>query len=170
MLGEPAEAAQKLLDNAIALKGSGTFPWSDSEGANRRFETLWGINLTIIISKSRGERNPEAAQKLLDNAIAPKGSGTSSFLSLQVLEGPYALSCVIQESMSLKYEPTSAQKLLDNAIAPKGSGTSSSALLLSSLELRDTKVYEPQIRALLGTASHFCGSGCFVDCSQNPKL
>jgi len=30
--------------------------------------------------------------------------------------------------------------------------TSSSSLLISSLELRDTKVYEPQIRALLGTA------------------
>jgi len=30
-----------------------------------------------------------------------------------------------------------------------------SSLLLSSLELSDTKVYEPQIRALLGTASHF---------------
>ena len=27
---------------------------------------------------------------------------------------------------------------------------------LSSLELSDTKVYEPQIRALLGTDSHFC--------------
>jgi len=34
--------------------------------------------------------------------------------------------------------------------------TFSSALLLSSLELSDAKVYEPQIRALLGTASHFC--------------
>ena len=33
---------------------------------------------------------------------------------------------------------------------------SSSSLLLSSLELSDTKVYAPQIRALLGTASHFC--------------
>jgi len=30
-----------------------------------------------------------------------------------------------------------------------------SSLLLSSLELSDTNVYEPQIRALLGTASHF---------------
>jgi len=30
-----------------------------------------------------------------------------------------------------------------------------SSLLLSSLELSDTQVYEPQIRALLGTASHF---------------
>ena len=29
-------------------------------------------------------------------------------------------------------------------------------LSLSSLELSDTHVYEPQIRALLGTASHFC--------------
>jgi len=33
---------------------------------------------------------------------------------------------------------------------------STSSLLLSSLELSDTKVYEPQIRALLGTASLFC--------------
>jgi len=33
---------------------------------------------------------------------------------------------------------------------------SSSSLLLSSLELRDTKVYEPEIRARLGTAAHFC--------------
>ena len=32
-----------------------------------------------------------------------------------------------------------------------------SYLLLSSLELSDTKVYAPQVRALLGTASHFCG-------------
>jgi len=31
----------------------------------------------------------------------------------------------------------------------------SSSVLLSSLELSDTKVYEPEIRALLGTASHF---------------
>ena len=29
-------------------------------------------------------------------------------------------------------------------------------LLLSSLELSDTKVYQPQISALLGIASHFC--------------
>jgi len=33
---------------------------------------------------------------------------------------------------------------------------SSSSLLLSNLELSDTKVYESEIRALLGTASHFC--------------
>ena len=32
----------------------------------------------------------------------------------------------------------------------------SSSLLLSSLEFSDTKVCEPEIRALLGTASHFC--------------
>jgi len=34
--------------------------------------------------------------------------------------------------------------------------SSSSSLLLSSLELSDTKVYAPQIRALLGTDSHSC--------------
>jgi len=33
-------------------------------------------------------------------------------------------------------------------------GRSSSSLLLSSVELNDTTVYEPQIRARLGTASH----------------
>ena len=32
----------------------------------------------------------------------------------------------------------------------------SSSLLLSSLELSDAKVYEPQTRARLGTAAHFC--------------
>jgi len=31
-----------------------------------------------------------------------------------------------------------------------------SSLLHSSLELSDTKVYEPYVRALLGTAAHFC--------------
>jgi len=31
-----------------------------------------------------------------------------------------------------------------------------SFLLLSSLELSDKKVCEPQIRALFGTAAHFC--------------
>ena len=30
------------------------------------------------------------------------------------------------------------------------------SLLLSSLELSDTQVYEPEIRARLGTAAHFC--------------
>jgi len=33
---------------------------------------------------------------------------------------------------------------------------SSSSLLLSSLELSDTTICQPYIRALLGTASHFC--------------
>ena len=37
-----------------------------------------------------------------------------------------------------------------------GPRSSSSSLLLSSLELSDTQVYEPQLRALLGTAAHFC--------------
>jgi len=36
--------------------------------------------------------------------------------------------------------------------------TSSSSFLLSSLELIDTTVYEPQIRALLGFDPHFCKS------------
>jgi len=36
---------------------------------------------------------------------------------------------------------------------------SSSSLLLSSLELSDTQVYAPSIRARLGTAEHFCEVG-----------
>jgi len=32
----------------------------------------------------------------------------------------------------------------------------SSSLLLASLELSDTQVYDPSIRARLGTAAHFC--------------
>ena len=43
--------------------------------------------------------------------------------------------------------------------APLGRGASFSlfpSLLLSSLELSDTKFYETFIRALLGTASQFC--------------
>ena len=37
-----------------------------------------------------------------------------------------------------------------------GVDVSSSSVLLSSLELSDTTTYEPEIRALLGTAPHFC--------------
>ena len=33
---------------------------------------------------------------------------------------------------------------------------SASSLLLSSLELSDTTIYETYIRALLGTTPHFC--------------
>ena len=46
---------------------------------------------------------------------------------------------------------------------------SSSSLLLSSLELSDTKVYEPQIRALLGTASHFCRQNTGFSTQSGPK-
>ena len=46
-----------------------------------------------------------------------------------------------------------AMRQLENLSAPKVS--SSSSALLSSLEQSDTKVYEPWIRALLGTASQF---------------
>ena len=35
-------------------------------------------------------------------------------------------------------------------------GGESCSLLLTSVELSDTQVYGPQMRALLGTASHFC--------------
>ena len=40
--------------------------------------------------------------------------------------------------------------------APAARRSSFSSLLLSSLALIDTNVYGPWIRALLGTATHFC--------------
>ena len=46
----------------------------------------------------------------------------------------------------------SAKRVLNHS----GGRSSSSSSLLSSLELSDTKEYEPEIRALLGTASQFC--------------
>jgi len=70
--------------------------------------------------------------------------------------------------MSLKYEPSS-QVQTEGAGPSAGPGAReaaprrrlpcrgpSSSLLLSSLELIDTNVYESQIRARLGTAAHFC--------------
>jgi len=42
----------------------------------------------------------------------------------------------------------------------------SSSLSLPSLELGDTKVYEPYIRALLATAAHFC----LQPCTPTPAL
>ena len=62
----------------------------------------------------------------------------------------------LRRSLSLKLRDT---RVHEPQIHPKPGcvgASSSSSLLLSSLELSDTQVYEPYIRALLGTASHFC--------------
>ena len=60
---------------------------------------------------------------------------------------------------TLTLNPHSGLQILGNAV-PGGFGSRVSgllsSLLLSSLELSDTKVYGPEIRALLGTASHLC--------------
>ena len=47
-----------------------------------------------------------------------------------------------------------ATRIGDGGHSWLGLSVSSSSLLLSSLELSDTKVYQPQVRALLGTG-HF---------------
>ena len=46
----------------------------------------------------------------------------------------------------------------------------SSSFSLWSLDLRDTKVYEPEIRALLGTASHFCEAVVVTPSTLNLQL
>jgi hypothetical protein len=40
------------------------------------------------------------------------------------------------------------------------------SLLLAILELSDTKVYEPRIRARLGTAAHFCEVAVLSDAER----
>jgi len=45
------EPVEPLYQGAAPQGLPPLLPWSDSQGANRRFETLWGINSTIIISK-----------------------------------------------------------------------------------------------------------------------
>jgi len=59
--------------------------------------------------------------------------------------------------VSLRYPCMHTLPRRERKMLPLATVTSSS-LLLSSLELSDTQVYEPYIRALLGTASHFCAS------------
>jgi len=64
----------------------------------------------------------------------------------------------------MQYFGMAAANFPSVVVAKAGSGeldkgemcVSSSSLLLSSLELSDTKVYWPQTLALLGTSSHFC--------------
>ena len=67
------------------------------------------------------------------------------------LEGP------IPESLS-SLPSLEVLALSDNLLGgsiPERQALSSLSLLLSSLELSDTQVYEPYIRALLGKASNF---------------
>jgi len=64
-----------------------------------------------------------------------------------VLGGGQFLTSEVPLYIKLEPCPEGAMLTLDS---------SSFSVLLSSLELSDTKVYEPQIRALLGTASHLC--------------
>jgi len=66
----------------------------------------------------------------------------------------------MQKPMSLKYEPASEPLHIGasggvGGEGGDGAGLTSSSLLLSSLELSDKKVYEPQIRALLGCGADF---------------
>ena len=62
------------------------------------------VNLHALENHQFGER--VWATRRVDT-VRRSGSSSSSLLSVQVLEGPCALSWVIHESMSLKYEPAS---------------------------------------------------------------
>ena len=59
------------------------------------------------------------------------------------------------KAMAFRHEPLKRFRLFP-ICSEADQGSSSSSLLLSRLELSDTQVYQPQIRARLGTAAHFC--------------
>jgi len=71
---------------------------------------------------------------------------------------PYTLT-LHPTPYTLHLTPYTCRRVGACAASRPRAASSSSALLLSSLELSDTQVYEPEIRALLGTASHFCEGG-----------
>jgi len=70
------------------------------------------------------------------------------------------------EPLNISVPPTTSHPSSERDISEDGSSANpnpetrilhpSSSFLLSSLELSDTKVYEPATRARLGTAAHFC--------------
>ena len=59
----------------------------------------------------------------------------------------HLISCFTRDQRKLPLQPTKRSP-------PRPSLSLLS--LLSSLELSDTKVYQPSVRAFLGTAAHFC--------------
>jgi hypothetical protein len=61
-----------------------------------------------------------------------------------------SLPCLVHFPMNVSFSGTPGD------LKPESLNFFSSYLLLSSQELSDTKVYEPKIRALLGTAQHLC--------------
>ena len=55
-----------------------------------------------------------------------------------------------------RFVPGRIERQVDLGCSPSSRGSLFSSLLLSILELSDTQLYEPWIRALLGTTSRFC--------------
>ena len=90
-------------------------------------------------------------------------SGVSDF-GFQVLDlgsGVWGLGCGVSGGAHLLTVSPNSPRLAFTVLPCRRSLFSvshsfSSSLLLSSLDLGDTQVYTPAIRALLGTASYFC--------------
>ena len=73
------------------------------------------------------------------------------------------ITCFVNKSLYVKFTRAvnsphcvEAEYMASNTRSPWRSAPSASFLSLSSLELSHAKICEPQIRALFGTASHFC--------------
>ena len=94
----------------------------------------------------------------LDFEFSFPGNLTSSFLAVKHTCSNFCAP----NSLDLNVFPDEVNLVSTHLVPQPGrlrasvKSPSSSSLLLSSLELSDTQVYEPQLRARLGAASHFC--------------
>jgi len=151
---------------------------TSQQGVNSRGRLLKSQHLNMSYAEDDGEaRNPptavdgeKEAQSVVPGAAAAEKRGDEEAQSdvqtdvngeaVSELDEPFSF----EEGVCGGASPATGllQLLLgeeEQVGAESSSSSSSSSLLLSSLELSDTTIYEPCIRALLGTASHFCQVG-----------
>jgi len=76
--------------------------------------------------------------------------------SPQFLLGPTLLQLWLKIRLLFPIPPNQMGPRMQPRVGALGGRPFFSSLVLSSLELSDIQVYEPRLRALLGTASHFC--------------
>jgi len=109
-----------------------------------------------LFGRARTLAGTPMARKMARSLQAPSrfprnrtASIDTSGLGYAVFKVKPCLSLFGPERETTGYEPLE-RTLAGTPMARRMAGSSSSSLLLSSLELSDTKVYEPQIRTLLG--------------------
>ena len=111
------------------------------------------------------ERDDDCAVVVRRNGVDVVLACSSHSLALSIADSltlalSHSLTLSLSHSLTLSLSPSLTLSLsLIHAPSRRGPAClllSCSSSLLFSLELSDTKVYEPEMRALSGTASHFC--------------